>query len=56
MVCAALARERGYSVIALSVDYGQRHRVELEAREAVLLSPIWLTPAAVPALAAVLFG
>jgi len=31
MVCAALAREAGYSVIALTVDYGQRHRIELEA-------------------------
>lgn len=27
---AALARERGFSLYALSVDYGQRHRVELE--------------------------
>jgi 7-cyano-7-deazaguanine synthase len=26
----ALARERGYEVFALSVDYGQRHRVELD--------------------------
>ena len=31
MVCAAIAREQGYSVIALTVDYNQRHRVELEA-------------------------
>jgi len=31
MVCAALAREAGYSVIALTIDYNQRHRVELEA-------------------------
>jgi 7-cyano-7-deazaguanine synthase len=31
MVCAAIAREQGYSVIALTVDYSQRHRVELEA-------------------------
>jgi 7-cyano-7-deazaguanine synthase len=31
MVCAALAREQGYSVIALTIDYNQRHRVELEA-------------------------
>ena len=31
MVCAALAREQGYSVLALTVDYNQRHRVELEA-------------------------
>src|SRR6187549_1595124 len=31
MVCAALARESGFAVLALTVDYGQRHRVELEA-------------------------
>src|SRR4051794_40748124 len=31
MVCAGLAREAGYSVIALTIDYGQRHRVELDA-------------------------
>ena len=31
MVCAALAREAGYGVIALTIDYNQRHRVELEA-------------------------
>ena len=31
MVCAALAREAGYSVVALTLDYNQRHRVELDA-------------------------
>jgi 7-cyano-7-deazaguanine synthase len=31
MVCAGIARERGYSVVALTVDYNQRHRIELEA-------------------------
>jgi 7-cyano-7-deazaguanine synthase len=31
MVCAALAREAGYEVLALTIDYHQRHRVELEA-------------------------
>jgi 7-cyano-7-deazaguanine synthase len=31
MVTAALAREQGYSVLALTVDYGQRHKVELAA-------------------------
>ena len=31
MVCAALAREVGFAVVALTVDYGQRHRVELES-------------------------
>jgi 7-cyano-7-deazaguanine synthase len=29
--CLALARREGYAVYALSFDYGQRHRVELEA-------------------------
>ena len=34
MVCAALAREAGFGVVALTVDYGQRHRVEIQsARE-----------------------
>lgn len=31
MVCAALAREAGFEVVALTIDYGQRHRVELES-------------------------
>lgn len=31
MVCAALAREQGFEVLALTVDYNQRHRVELDA-------------------------
>jgi 7-cyano-7-deazaguanine synthase len=31
MVCAALAKEAGHRVIALTVDYNQRHRVELHA-------------------------
>ena len=31
MVCAALAREAGFDVLALTVDYNQRHRIELEA-------------------------
>jgi 7-cyano-7-deazaguanine synthase len=31
MVCAGIAREQGYSVLALTVDYNQRHRVELRA-------------------------
>ena len=35
MVCAGLAREAGYSVLALTVDYNQRHRVELEAAERI---------------------
>ena len=35
MVCAAIARERGFEVLALTVDYGQRHRVEIEAARAI---------------------
>ena len=35
MVCAALAREQGYSVLALTVDYNQRHRVEIDAAKTI---------------------
>lgn len=35
MVCAGLAREEGYSLLALTVDYGQRHRIELEAARTI---------------------
>ncbi|MFN3991018.1 MAG: 7-cyano-7-deazaguanine synthase QueC [Erythrobacter sp.] len=35
MVTAALAREQGFAVHALSVDYGQRHRLELESARAI---------------------
>jgi len=40
MVCAALAREAGFEVLALTIDYHQRHRVELKAgkRIAALLA------------------
>jgi 7-cyano-7-deazaguanine synthase len=31
MVCAGIAREQGFSVVALTIDYNQRHRVELDA-------------------------
>jgi 7-cyano-7-deazaguanine synthase len=31
MVAAGMARERGHRLLALTIDYGQRHRVELEA-------------------------
>lgn len=34
-VTAALARERGYDVLALTIDYGQRHRVEIGAASRV---------------------
>jgi 7-cyano-7-deazaguanine synthase len=31
MVAAGRAREEGFAVLALTIDYGQRHRIELEA-------------------------
>lgn len=31
MVVAALARERGFRLLALTIDYNQRHRIELAA-------------------------
>ena len=31
MVVAGLAREAGYRVLALTIDYNQRHRIELDA-------------------------
>src|SRR5205085_12015806 len=39
MVCAAIAREQGYSVSALTIDYNQRHRVELEAARKIAGEP-----------------
>ena len=35
MVTAALAQEQGFAVHALSVDYGQRHRLELDSARAI---------------------
>jgi 7-cyano-7-deazaguanine synthase len=35
MVCAGLADEAGFAVHALTIDYGQRHRIELEAAQAI---------------------
>lgn len=35
MVTAALAQEQGFAVHALTIDYGQRHRRELEAARAI---------------------
>ena len=35
MVCAALAREQGYAVVALTVDYNQRHKIELDAARTI---------------------
>ena len=36
MVAAARAREAGFRLLALTVDYGQRHRVELEAARRIV--------------------
>jgi 7-cyano-7-deazaguanine synthase len=35
MVCAALAREAGFALHALTIDYNQRHRRELDAARAI---------------------
>jgi len=35
MVCAGIARERGFSVVALTIDYNQRHRAELDAARTI---------------------
>jgi 7-cyano-7-deazaguanine synthase len=35
MVSGGLARERGFALAALTIDYNQRHRVELEAAKQV---------------------
>jgi 7-cyano-7-deazaguanine synthase len=35
MVAAGIARERGYRLFALTIDYNQRHAVELEAAAAI---------------------
>jgi 7-cyano-7-deazaguanine synthase len=35
MVTAALAQEQGFEVRALSVDYGQRHRLELQSAKRI---------------------
>ena len=40
MVAGALAREAGYRIFALSIDYNQRHRVELNAAARVAQSAI----------------
>ncbi len=38
MVCAGLAREAGFEVLALTIDYHQRHRIELEAAKRIAAS------------------
>ncbi|ROT96657.1 7-cyano-7-deazaguanine synthase QueC [Altererythrobacter sp. FM1] len=35
MVSAAIARERGFAIHALTIDYGQRHRREIEAAQRI---------------------
>ena len=35
MVCAGLARERGYRLFALTIDYNQRHRIELASARTI---------------------
>ena len=35
MVCAGIAHEQGYSVIALTIDYNQRHRIELDSARTI---------------------
>jgi len=35
MVAGARAREDGFRLLALTVDYGQRHRVELDSAAAI---------------------
>lgn len=35
MVCAGLAKEQGFRVLALTIDYNQRHRVELDAAKRI---------------------
>ena len=35
MVCAGLAREAGYAVQALTIDYNQRHRCEIDAARVI---------------------
>lgn len=35
MVCAGLAREQGFRLFALTIDYGQRHRLELESARVI---------------------
>lgn len=35
MVCAALAQEQGYRILALTIDYNQRHKVELDAARVI---------------------
>ncbi|MEO9469453.1 7-cyano-7-deazaguanine synthase QueC [Parasphingorhabdus sp.] len=35
MVAAAIARERGFEIVALTVDYNQRHKIELQSAKQI---------------------
>ncbi len=35
MVCAGLAQEQGFRIFALTIDYNQRHRVELDSAKRI---------------------
>jgi len=35
MVCAGLAKEQGFRILALTIDYNQRHRIELDAARVI---------------------
>lgn len=35
MVCAGLAREQGFGILALTIDYNQRHRIELDSARVI---------------------
>lgn len=35
MVCAGLAREQGFRILALTIDYNQRHRIELDSAKTI---------------------
>lgn len=35
MVCTALAKEQGFRVLALTIDYNQRHRIELASATSI---------------------
>jgi 7-cyano-7-deazaguanine synthase len=35
MVCAGLAREQGFRILALTIDYNQRHRIEIDAARGI---------------------
>jgi len=38
MVCAGIAREQGFRLFALTIDYNQRHRIELDSAKAIAAS------------------